>query len=64
MATTRTIRWLAGGGFVDKAIQSGTVGQLRSELEMNKFLKKSLNLKHQILGIIKKILLNVKVNIF
>ena len=34
MANTRTIRWLAGGGVVDKEIQSGTVGQLRSELEI------------------------------
>tara|TARA_Y100000593_G_C4269868_1_gene316789 strand:- start:851 stop:1063 length:213 start_codon:yes stop_codon:yes gene_type:complete len=34
MATTRTIRWLAGGGFVDKEVTSGTVGQLRSELEI------------------------------
>ena len=35
MATTRTIRWLAGGGFVDKEVTSGTVGQLRSELEIS-----------------------------
>ena len=34
MATTRTIRWLAGGGFVDKEITSSTVGQLRTELEV------------------------------
>jgi len=34
MATTRTIRWLAGGGFVDKEVTSGTVEQLRSELEI------------------------------
>ena len=34
MATTRTIRWLAGGGFVDKEVTSGTIGQLRSELEI------------------------------
>ena len=33
--TTRTIRWLAGGGFVDKEITSGTVRQLRSELEIS-----------------------------
>jgi hypothetical protein len=35
MATTRTIRWLAGGGFVDKEVTSGTVGQLRCELEIS-----------------------------
>ena len=35
MATTRTIRWLAGGGFVDKEVESGAVGQLRSELEIS-----------------------------
>ena len=35
MATTRTIRWLSGGGFVDKEIESGTVGQLRSELDIH-----------------------------
>ena len=34
MATTRTIRWLAGGGFVDKEVQASTVGQLRTELEI------------------------------
>jgi hypothetical protein len=34
MATTRTIRWLAGGGFVDKEVEAGTVGQLRSELDI------------------------------
>ena len=34
MANVRTIRWLAGGGFVDKEVTSGTVGQLRSELEI------------------------------
>ena len=34
MATTRTIRWLAGGGFVDKEITSNTVGQLRNELSI------------------------------
>jgi hypothetical protein len=32
MATTRTIRWLAGGGFVDKEVTSSTVAQLRAEL--------------------------------
>ena len=32
---TRTIRWLAGGGFVDREVESGTVGQLRSELEIS-----------------------------
>ena len=31
---TRKIRWLAGGGFVDKEIESGTVGQLRTELDI------------------------------
>ena len=31
---TRTIRWLAGGGFVDKEVTSGTIGQLRTELEI------------------------------
>ena len=36
MATTvRTIRWLAGGGFVDKEVTSGTVGQLRCELDIS-----------------------------
>ena len=35
MATTRTIRWLAGGGFVDKEVNATTVGQLRSELEIH-----------------------------
>ena len=35
MATTRTIRWLAGGGFVDKEVTATTVGQLRSELEIS-----------------------------
>mgnify|MGYP003638744078 CR=1 FL=1 len=34
MATTRKIRWLSGGGFVDKEIESGTVGQLRTELDI------------------------------
>tara|TARA_R110002020_G_scaffold49221_7_gene140260 strand:+ start:255 stop:464 length:210 start_codon:yes stop_codon:yes gene_type:complete len=34
MANTRTIRWLAGGGFVDKEVEAGTVGQLRSELDI------------------------------
>jgi len=31
---TRKIRWLSGGGFVDKEIESGTVGQLRTELDI------------------------------
>ena len=35
MANVRTIRWLAGGGFVDKEVTSGTVGQLRAELDIN-----------------------------
>ena len=34
MANVRTIRWLAGGGFVDKEVESGTVGQLRTELDI------------------------------
>ena len=34
MATTRTIRWLAGGGFVDKEVTATTVAQLRSELDI------------------------------
>ena len=34
MATTRKIRWLSGGGFVDKEITSTTVGQLRTELDV------------------------------
>ena len=34
MANTRTIRWLAGGGFVDKEVTSVTVGQLRCELDI------------------------------
>lgn len=33
--TTRTIRWLAGGGFVDQQVQANTVGQLRAELEIS-----------------------------
>ena len=37
MANVRTIRWLAGGGFVDKEVTSGTVGQLRAELDINSF---------------------------
>ena len=32
---TRTIRWLAGGGFVDKEVEAGTIGQLRTELDIN-----------------------------
>ena len=32
---TRKIRWLAGGGFVDREVEAGTVGQLRTELEIN-----------------------------
>jgi len=32
---TRTIRWLAGGGFVDKEVEATTVGQLRTELEVS-----------------------------
>ena len=35
MANVRTIRWLAGGGFVDKEVTSGTIGQLRDELDIN-----------------------------
>ena len=31
---TRKIRWLAGGGFVDKEIESSTVAQLRAELDI------------------------------
>ena len=34
MAEVRKIRWLSGGGFVDKEITSNTVGQLRNELEI------------------------------
>ena len=34
MATVRTIRWLSGGGFVDKQIEALTVAQLRTELEI------------------------------
>ena len=34
-SNTRQIRWLAGGGFVDKEITSSTVGQLRAELTIN-----------------------------
>ena len=33
--TTRTIRWLAGGGFIDKEVNAGTVGQLRCELDIS-----------------------------
>jgi hypothetical protein len=35
MATVRTIRWLSGGGFVDKQVNATTVAQLRSELEIS-----------------------------
>ena len=31
---TRTIRWLAGGGFVDKEVEASTVAQLRTELDI------------------------------
>jgi hypothetical protein len=31
---TRKIRWLAGGGFVDKEVEASTVSQLRTELEI------------------------------
>ena len=31
---TRKIRWLAGGGFVDKEIEASTVAQLRTELDI------------------------------
>ena len=31
---TRKIRWLAGGGFVDKEVEANTVSQLRTELEI------------------------------
>ena len=34
-ATIRTIRWLSGGGFVDKQIEALTVAQLRTELEIS-----------------------------
>ena len=34
-SNTRQIRWLAGGGFVDKEINATTVGQLRAELTIN-----------------------------
>ena len=36
MATTRTIRWLAGGGFVDKEVSANTVEQLRTELDISR----------------------------
>jgi len=36
MATTRTIRWLAGGGFVDKEVSANTVEQLRTELNISR----------------------------
>ena len=32
---TKVIRWLAGGGFVDKEVTSVTVSQLRTELDIN-----------------------------
>ena len=32
--TTRTIQYLEGSRFVDKVVESATVGQLRSELEI------------------------------
>ena len=35
MATTRKIRWLSGGGFVDKEVTSSTVAQLRAELSIS-----------------------------
>tara|TARA_Y100000004_G_scaffold75310_1_gene84690 strand:- start:2504 stop:2716 length:213 start_codon:yes stop_codon:yes gene_type:complete len=35
MATVKTIRWLSGGGFVDKQVEATTVGQLRSELDIS-----------------------------
>tara|TARA_R100001594_G_scaffold1363_2_gene5902 strand:+ start:845 stop:1057 length:213 start_codon:yes stop_codon:yes gene_type:complete len=34
MAEVRKIRWLSGGGFVDKEVSASTVGQLRSELDI------------------------------
>ena len=34
MMATRKIRWLAGGGFVDKEVMATTVAQLRTELEI------------------------------
>ena len=34
-SNTRQIRWLAGGGFVDKEVNATTVGQLRAELTIN-----------------------------
>ena len=34
MATVRKIRWLSGGGFVDKEVEASTVAQLRTELEI------------------------------
>ena len=33
--TTRKIRWLAGGGFVDKEVEALTIAQLRTELDIN-----------------------------
>jgi len=35
MATVRKIRWLSGGGFIDKEVTSLTVDQLRAELEIS-----------------------------
>ena len=35
MAEVTKIRWLSGGGFVDKEITSNTVGQLRNELSIS-----------------------------
>jgi hypothetical protein len=32
---TRTIRWLAGGGFVDREVSATTVEQLRTELNIS-----------------------------
>tara|TARA_R110002020_G_scaffold12549_4_gene46003 strand:- start:11365 stop:11580 length:216 start_codon:yes stop_codon:yes gene_type:complete len=32
---TKVIRWLAGGGFVDKEVEASTVAQLRTELDIN-----------------------------
>ena len=35
MANVKTIRWLAGGGFVDKEVQATTIAQLRTELDIS-----------------------------
>ena len=35
MAEVRKIRWLSGGGFVDKEVMATTVAQLRTELEIS-----------------------------